>query len=161
MPGSTTERRIVQLLNDYYESNEINAYAHRLKQAGYSTQHIDILSLSDNKKYYMGIEAKSALKQDVNERPFTILYYSRYFVVSKKDGTHQVPRTAEYIDKCGLNGVMAFELRGGRGRINHIYWVPFEEVVLNYNAGKAGMTLEEIKKYPDVLDVGVGEVLDT
>ena len=158
MPGSTTERRIVQLLNDYYESNEIEAYAHRLKQGGYAPQHIDVLSLSCTHKYYLGVEAKSAMKEDINGRPFTLLYYSRYFVTAK-DGTHQVTRTAEYLNKCGLNGYLAFELRAGSGRKNHIYWVPFEEVVLNYNAGETGMTLEQIKEYPYVLKVGVEGVL--
>ena len=46
MPGTTTERRIVQLLNEHYEANDINAYAHRLKMGGWSEQHLDVLSLS-------------------------------------------------------------------------------------------------------------------
>ena len=157
MPGSTTERRIVQLLNEHYEANDINAYAHRLKMGGWSEQHLDVLSLSSNPRYYLGIEAKSALKEDINGRPFSILYFSRYFHNAK--GGHQVTRTTEYLTKCGLNGYMAFELRGGRGSKNHIYFVPFEVVDECYTKGRSGMTIDEIVEYPDVLEVGVEGVL--
>ena len=157
MPGTITERRIVQLLNDYFESTGINAYAHRLKMGGWSEQHLDVLSLSSNPRYYLGIEAKSALKEDINGRPFTILYFSRYFHNAK--GGHQVTRTTEYLEKCGLTGFMAFELRAGRGNKNHIYFVPFEVVDECYNKGRSGLTLEEIVEYPDILDVGVEGVL--
>ena len=54
---------------------------------------------------------------------------------------------------------MAFELRGGRGSKNHIYFVPFEVVDECYNKGRSGLTLEEIVEYPDILDVGVEGVL--
>ena len=77
MPGTTTERRIVQILNEHYDANDIEAYAHRLKMGGYSPQHLDVLSLSANSRYYLGIECKSALNKDINGRPFTILYFSR------------------------------------------------------------------------------------
>jgi hypothetical protein len=107
----------------------------------------------------MGIECKSALKEDINGRPFEILYFSRYFTTSKKDGTHQVTRTEEYLEKCGLNGYMAFELRAGSGNKNHIYWVPFFIVRNCFLLGKVGMTLEEIQEWPDVLEVGVEGVL--
>jgi len=158
MPGTTTERRIVQLLNDHYDTNEIDAYAHRLKMGGYSPQHLDVLSLSSNQRYYLGIECKSALNKDINGREFTILYFSRYF---HKDsgGVSQVTSTTEYLTKCGLTGYMAFELRGGRGSKNHIYFVPFEVVDECYNEGRSGMTIEEIAEYPDILDVGVEGVL--
>ena len=157
MPGTTTERRIVQLLNDHYETNDIDAYAHRLKMGGYTEQHLDVLSLSANPRYYLGIEAKSAVNKDSNGRPFTILYFSRYFHNAK--GGHQVTRTTEYLTKCGLNGYMAFELRAGRGSKNHIYFVPFEVVNECYNKGRSGLTLEEIVEYPDILEVGIEGVL--
>jgi hypothetical protein len=158
MPGSTTERRIVQILNDYYTANEIDAFAHRLKQGRFAQQHIDILSLSTTPRYYLGIEAKSALKIDINGRPFTILYYTRYFTTAK-DGSSQVTRTDEYLNKCGLNGYLAFELRAGSGGKNHIWFVPFEDLVENFEAGESGMTLEQIQTYPDVIEVGVEGVL--
>ena len=158
MPGTTTERRIVQILNDHYDANDIGAYAHRLKMGGYSPQHLDVLSLSSNPRYYLGIECKSALNKDINGRPFTILYFSRYFTTAA-DGTSQVARTTEYLTKCGLTGYMAFELRAGRGSKNHIYFVPFDVVDECYNEGRSGLSLEEIVEYPDVLDVGVEGVL--
>ena len=158
MPGTTTERRIVQILNEHYDANDIEAYAHRLKMGGYSPQHLDVLSLSANSRYYLGIECKSALNKDINGRPFTILYFSRYFTTAA-DGTSQVARTTEYLTKCGLTGYMAFELRAGRGSKNHIYFVPFEVVDECYTKGRSGLTLEEIVEYPDVLDVGVEGVL--
>ena len=155
MPGSTTERRIVQLLNGHYEENDIPAYAHRLKQAGWSSQHIDLLSLSAEPRYYLGVECKSALEKDANGRPFSVLYFSRYFTMSK-DG-HQVPRTAEYLAKTGLNGYLAMEIRA-RPK-NHIYFIPFDVVEKNYAKGLAGLTREEIESYNDVLEVGVEGVL--
>jgi hypothetical protein len=155
MPGSTTERRIVQLLNSHYEENNIPAYAHRLKQAGWSSQHIDLLSLSSESRYYLGVECKSAVEKDANKRPFTILYFSRYFCTTK-DG-HQVPRTGEYLAKTGLIGYLAMEIRA-RPK-NHIYFIPFEVVEKNYAKGLTGLTREEIESYPDILDVGAEGVL--
>jgi len=157
MPGTTTERRIVQLLNNHYEENDIDAYAHRLKQSGFTEQHIDILSLSGHSRYYLGVEAKSVLEKDINNRPFEILYFSRYF--SKSKGGHQVTRTAEYLKKCGMRGFLAVETRAGSGGRNCIYWIPFEEIKECFDSGVVGMSLETIKKYPDVLSVGIGGVL--
>jgi hypothetical protein len=155
MPGSNTERRVVQLLNSHYEENDIPAYAHRLRQAGYTSQHIDLLSLSAEPRYYIGVECKSAVEKDANGRPFSILYFSRYFTMAK-DG-HQVTRTCEYLAKTGLKGYLAMEIRA-RPK-NHIYFIPFDVVEENYVKGLNGLTREVIESYPDVLEVGVEGVL--
>jgi hypothetical protein len=158
MPRTNTEWKVVQALNKYYEANDIDAYAHRLKMGGYTPQHIDILSLSGNPRYYLGIECKSAVQKNFEGVPFTVLYFSRYFHTTA-DGNNQVTNTAEYLKKSGLTGYMAFELRIGRGRKNHLWFVPFEVVEVAYNEGLKGLTIEEIEKYPDILEVGIEGVL--
>ena len=158
MPRTNTEWKVVQALNEHYEANNIDAYAHRLKMGGYTKQHIDILSLSGEPRYYLGIECKSAVQKNFEGVTFTVLYFSRYFHITA-DGANQVTNTAEYLKKCGLNGYMAFELRGGRGYKNHIWFVPFDIVEALYNTGEKGMPLEDIMDYPDLLDVGVEGVL--
>ena len=55
--------------------------------------------------------------------------------------------------------ILAKPLVAGSGGRNCIYWIPFEEIKECFDSGVVGMSLETIKKYPDVLSVGIGGVL--
>lgn len=153
MPGSSPfEGRLVKIINTYFEQREPEfiGLAFRLKQSRFGTQYTDVLVDSVNKANYLAIECKS-LQPPPKGEPHRKLYFSDFSV--DKKGEHQITRIGKFLRRGGRFGILAIELRKGKGKgphqTNDIYFVPFHHVEAWYYQGVKGIdsaTLEN--NYP-------------
>lgn len=138
------ERELVKAFNQFFEDEEINGIAHRKKQHRFSSQLCDVLVDSEHDMFYLAIENKSVKTSSTNK-----LYFSQHFSVS--DGGHQVERISDFLDKSGRKGLLAVELKRGRGRPREAYIVPWSVIREKYENGEAGLHLDEIRDHPEIL----------
>lgn len=138
------ERELVKAFNQFFEEENINGIAHRKKQHRFSSQLCDVLVDSEHDMFYLAIENKSVKTSSTNK-----LYFSQHFSVS--DGGHQVERISDFLDKSGRKGLLAVELKRGRGRPREAYVVPWSVIREKYEAGETGLHLDEIRNHPEIL----------
>ncbi|MFB6144762.1 MAG: hypothetical protein ABEJ98_05625 [Candidatus Nanohaloarchaea archaeon] len=138
------ERSLVNAFNSFFEEEDINGIAHRKKQHRFSSQLCDVLVDSEHEMFYLAIENKSVKTSATNK-----LYFSQHFSESKNG--HQVERISEFLDRSGRKGFLAVELKRGRGRARKAFMVPWSVVRQRYNEGEAGIHLDELKDYPEIL----------
>lgn len=138
------ERSLVNAFNSFFEDEDIDGIAHRKKQHRFSSQLCDVLVDSEHDMFYLAIENKS-VKTDATNK----LYFSQHFSESK-DG-HQVARISDFLDRSGRKGFLAVELKRGRGKARKAFMVPWAVVRQRYEAGEAGIHLDELKDYPEIL----------
>lgn len=142
-PGSSPfEGRLVKLINGHFDGKEPEAaIAFRLKQSRFGTQHIDVLVDSINKAHYLAIECKSIGPPEEKGQPHRKLYFSDFSV--DKKGEHQITRIGRFLRKGGRFGILAIELRKGKGKgpqqTNDIYFIPFHHVEAWFEAGIKGI----------------------
>lgn len=138
------ERALVNSFNQFFENEEIDGIAHRKKQHRFSSQLCDVLVDSRHEMFYLAIENKSVKTSSTNK-----LYFSQHF--SHSDKGHQVERISDFIDRSGRTGFLAVELKRGRGRPRKAYMVPWTAVREAYNTGEAGLHIEDIQEFPEIL----------
>ena len=138
------ERALVNSFNAFFEDEEIDGIAHRKKQHRFSSQLCDVLVDSEHEMFYLAIENKSVKTSSTNK-----LYFSQHFSQSK--GGHQVERISDFVDRSGRTGFLAVELKRGRGRARKAYMVPWTAVREAYNQGEAGIHIDDIQDYPEIL----------
>ena len=137
------ERELVNAFNSFFDDEEIDGIAHRKKQHRFSSQLCDVLVDSRHEMFYLAIENKSVKTSSTNK-----LYFSQHFSVS--DGGHQVERISDFVDSSGRKGILAVELKRGRGKPRKAYAVPWDVVREKYQNDEAGLHLDEIKQYPEI-----------
>jgi hypothetical protein len=135
------EWALTSALNSFFAKEGIRAIAYRLKQSRFASQLVDILVDSKIPEYYLAIECKS-----LDARKAKALYFKQHF--SSAAGAHQLLRETEFITRSGRQGILAVELRHGAGRPRAAHLVPWGQVFQSYDAGKTGMTLQEIEINP-------------
>jgi hypothetical protein len=135
------EWALVSALNSFFEKDGIAAIAYRLKQSRFSVQFMDILVDSRIPEYYLAIECKS-----LDARKTKSLYFKQHFSLAAAG--HQMARETEFITRSGRQGILAVELRHGAGKARTSHLVPWGQIFQNYNAGKTGLSLQEIETNP-------------
>lgn len=135
------EWALTSALNSFFEKEGIAAIAYRLKQSRFVSQAMDILVDSRMREYYLAIECKS-----LDARKTRSLYFKQHF--STAAGAHQLARETEFIARSGRQGILAVELRHGAGIARTAHFIPWGQVYQSYEAGRPGLTLQEIKVNP-------------
>lgn len=138
------ERGLVNAFNEFFEKEEINGIAHRKKQHRFSSQLCDVLVDSEHEMFYLAIENKSIKESSTNK-----LYFSQHF--SESDNGHQVERITDFLNRSGRKGLLAVEIKRGRGRPREAYAVPWRVVKRKYQNGDPGLSIEEIREHPEIL----------
>jgi hypothetical protein len=141
------ERELVNAFNSFFDDEEIQGIAHRKKQHRFSSQLCDVLVDSEHDMFYLAIENKS-VKEDATNK----LYFSQHF--SESDGGHQVARISDFLDRSGRTGLLAVEIKRGRGRPREAYAVPWEVVRERFENGETGLHLDEIREFPQITRSG-------
>ena len=137
------ERSLVNSFNRFFRSEGIRGIAYRRKQHRFSSQFVDILVDSFNPDYYLAIENKS-LKTSTSDK----LYFSQHF--SKNEEGHQVERIDNFIHRSGRRGFLAVELRRGCGKPRKAFMIPWDEILERYEGDSTGLSVDEIKKFPEI-----------
>ncbi len=137
------ERELVNAFNKYFEEENIQGIAHRMKQHRFSSQLCDVLVDSSHETFYLAIENKSIKTKSTNK-----LYFTQHF--STSENGHQVERITRFLEKSGRKGYLAVELKRGRGRPRKAYMVPWSELLTAYNNDETGLHIDEIKQYPEL-----------
>ena len=135
------EWALTAALNSFFEKEGVSAIAYRLKQSRFAAQLVDILVDSRTPEYYLAIECKS-----LDARKTKSLYFKQHF--SNAAGAHQLTRETDFITRSGRQGILAVELRQGAGRGRMAHLVPWGQVYQSFEAGRTGLTLEEIESNP-------------
>jgi len=141
---SPFESRIVRLINDdFFSATGQPGLAFRLKQSRWNTQLIDVLVDSGSRAHYLAIECKS-----IDPKKTRKFYFSAW----DRKGRHQVETISEFVDKSQRFGIMAAEIRQGRGPIpNQIFLIPWQHVDDAYQGGKVGIDPNDLPdKYPQL-----------
>lgn len=139
------EHMLVNSFNAYIEENGIRAISYRLKQHRFTPQFLDVLVDSLNPDLYLGIECKSISV----DKGANALYFSQHFTVDK-NGTHQIERISNYLNKSGRRGFLAVELRLGPGHNREAYMIPWNELEKKYFAQNLKLTLQDIRSFPEI-----------
>lgn len=137
------EREIVNAFNRFFEEEDIDAYAHRKKQHRFTSQVCDVLVDSPHEMFYLAIENKSVKTSSTGK-----LYFTQHF--SETEELHQVERIQDFIDRSGRKGLLAVELKRGRGKQREAYMVPWEKISRSYSNGEKGISIEEIREHPPI-----------
>lgn len=124
------ELDVVHCVNAFFADHTLQGFAYRLKQHKYSTQYVDILVDSLDPRYYCAIECKSLKGKKI--------YFSQHFH-EDRNGVHQVDAITEFLRRTGRRGYLAVEFRGGSGRKNEAFLMPWETLLTHwgYDAGIA------------------------
>jgi len=122
---SDFERDIVHCLNAFFEDSGVGGFAYRLKQARFNTQYVDVIVDSLDPRYYLAIECKSLKGNKI--------YFSQHFH-KDKNGLHQVDSITEFLARTGRRGYLAVEFRGGSGRPNEAFLLPWQAITDGFSS---------------------------
>lgn len=111
--------------------------SYRLPMIRYRQQGFDVYSDSRHYEYYLAIECKSIVAEDVD-----VLYFSRYFHHVK--GVHQLDHEDRIIQMSGRVGFLAVELKRRNGVRKSAFLVPWKIVMKHYEEGDVGIEADEI-----------------
>ncbi|MDD2665440.1 MAG: hypothetical protein PHD13_01470 [Methanocellales archaeon] len=142
------ERDIVKSFNNFFEQNEIDAIAYRIKQHQFSSQVLDVLVDSLHEEYYLGVECKSISTKTGS------LYFTQHF------GPDQIVRIDDFLRRSGRKGILAVELRYGKGLPVSAHILQWTDLKKRYLAGGVGFTVEEILRFPQIKRVSRSYVID-
>jgi hypothetical protein len=141
---SPSENRIVKLINEYLSATEQPGLAYRLKQSRFYTQYIDVLVDSRNPDHYLAIEVKS-----INPTKTSKFYFSSW---KRSKGKHQITTITEFIEDTGRFGILAAEIKQGRGpKQNEFYLLPWSHVCGAFLEGEVAIDPKDLPgKYPQL-----------
>ncbi|NYT00354.1 MAG: hypothetical protein GKB99_01320 [Methanocellales archaeon] len=142
------ERDIVRSFNKFFEQSHIDAIAYRIKQHRFSSQVLDVLVDSSQDDYYLGIECKSILNKT------GAIYFSQHF------GSDQIERINDFLRRSGRKGLLAVELRYGKGMPIRAHIIKWEYLKTRYLTNSVGFTIEEIMDFPQIKRTGRNYVID-
>lgn len=132
---SDFEREIVHCLNSFFEECGVAGFAYRLKQARFNTQYVDVIVDSLDPRYYLAIECKSLKGNKI--------YFTQHFH-KDKNGMHQVDSITDFLARTGRRGYLAVEFRGGSGKANEAYLLPWDTITTEYTSGP-GIAREQFR----------------
>jgi len=132
------EREIVRSFNKFFEQNQIDGIAYRIKQHRFSSQILDVLIDSSHEDYYLGIECKSVSAKT------GALYFTQHF------GIDQIERIDDFLRRSGRKGLLAVELKHGKGKPRRAYIIKWTDLKKRYLAEGVGFTVEEIMRFPQI-----------
>jgi len=138
--GKSFERDMVRAFNVYFLENGIDALAYRRWAPERSHQEFDLVCDSADIGFYLAIECKS-----VSEQSTKALYFKSHF--SAPNGNHQLDRERDWLRRTGRIGLLAVEIRAGKGKQREAYMIPFMEVMDVYRAGATGLPLANVRHY--------------
>jgi hypothetical protein len=142
---SPFEGRVVKLINeDYFTPLSRPGFAYRLKQSRWNTQFIDVLVDSRSPGFYLAIECKS-----IDPKKTKKFYFSSWQRIS---GRNQVETISDFVNKTQRFGIMAAEIRQGRGPFpNDIFLIPWSHVEYAFETGKKSIDPADLPgKYPQL-----------
>ena len=104
---------------------------------------------SSHEDYYLGIECKSISAKT------GALYFTQHF------GTDQIERIDDFLRKSGRKGILAVELRYGKGKPIRAHIIKWTDLKKRYLADGVGFTVEELIRFPQIKRIGGSYVIDT
>lgn len=116
------ERSLVNAFNDHFDSDDhemLTGYAKRDQQSQYVKQLCDVILWKPDAL----VECKSVKTDSASG-----LGFRSHFNVGDEDERHQIKRMADLTDRCGVKGILALELRHGRGKPREAYLIDFSFV---------------------------------
>lgn len=108
-PGYQFENELHHALDDHYN----HALVHRLKQNRFTPQEFDLIVIKFNPIF---IECKS---RDISDR--------KTLKLSQLFHDEQLKKQLEVVNNTGLQGLLALELRRGRGHAKEAYMLPLSQ----------------------------------
>jgi len=147
---SDFEREIVQCLNRFFRTKQIQGFAYRPKPQNFPNRHGDILTDSPVSYYNLLIECTSIIDKK--------LYFSQHFHVNKQN-EHRVDIISDFLAKTGRNGFLAIEFRQGPGNPGEAFLIPWVTVV-EYFRNNRGIALEDARNYREFGRSKEGYVLE-
>ncbi|MFC1787042.1 hypothetical protein ACFLY8_03305 [Halobacteriota archaeon] len=142
------ERDIVRSFNKFFEQSQTDAIAYRIKQHRFSSQVLDVLVDSSQDDYYLGIECKSISNKT------GALYFTQHF------GSDQIERIDDFLRRSGRKGILAVELRYGKGKPMRAHIIKWKDLKTRYLAKRVGFTVEELMHFPQIKRTGRNYVID-
>jgi len=121
------ERALVRAFNEYFESNEHpynSGLAARDQQNKWQNQVTDVMLWKPD----AFIECKSLKTKSTGGVGFR-----EHFKRESEDSKHQIERATELLDRAGVKGVLALELKRGRGKQRKAYLVNWNVVYQRWN----------------------------
>jgi len=134
---SDFERDIVNCLNRFFKTNQIQGFAFRLKPQKPVSPCAGVLVDSPDPAYNLSIECKSIIDKK--------LYFSQHFH-SNKNGVHPVEAVSKFLEKTGRTGYLAIEFRQDSGKESEAFLIPWATVVEHYRKN-LGITIDDAGNY--------------
>ncbi|MDO9325962.1 MAG: Holliday junction resolvase [Methanoregula sp.] len=134
---SDFEREIVNCLNRFFKTKQVQGFAFRLKSQKPAIPCADVLVDSSIPAYNLSIECKSIIDKK--------LYFSQHFHAGKQM-IHPVDAISEFLAKTGRIGYLAIEFRKEPGKANEAFLVPWGIVVEHFRKNQ-GISLDEARNY--------------
>ena len=153
MTGQDFERKIVHSFNDYADNYNKKLVAYRHFQMRYQPQLVDVLVDSRFNEWYLAVECKSVQPSQTQG-----LYFKQHF--SWKDGVCQLQREDDWLSLSGRNGILAVEVRAGKGQRSKTFFVPWITVMSNFNHGRVGLPSDLITGCPCCVSSGGKYLID-
>ncbi len=147
------ERALVDAFNRFFDATDVSGIAYRRKQHRFSSQFVDVLVDSLHPEFYLAIENKS-VKTDATNK----LYFSQHF---SDNGTHQVDRITNFLDRSGRTGYLAVEIKRGRGKPRRAFLVPWDSLHDRYTGDEPGIHLDALEEFPEIEREGGDYRIDT
>lgn len=142
------ERAIVRRLNDYFQSDEHpypTGYAKRDQQNEYQKQVTDVMVFKPD----VFIECKALKTNSTGGVGFTT-----HFNQGEDGEPHQIKRATDLLNRTGFKGVLALELRHGRGKEKECYLIDWHLIYQRWNDDEAmqSVRFHELEDYTETDD---------
>lgn len=116
------ERALVRSFKRYFESDDhefVSGFAMRDQQSEYQKQVTDVIVFKPD----VFIECKALKTSSAGGVGFR-----SHFNIEDEDSKHQIERETEILNKTGFRGVLALELKRGRGKSRKAYLIDWSFV---------------------------------
>ncbi len=132
---SDFEREIVQCLNRFFRTKQIQGFAYRPKPQKFPNRYGDVLTDSPDSRYNLLIECTSIIDKK--------LYFSQHFHADKQN-VHPVDTISDYLAKTGRTGFLAIEFRQEAGNPGEAFLIPWETIVEHFRNNR-GIAIEDAR----------------
>jgi len=134
---SDFERAIVNSLNRFFKTKQIQGFAFRCKLQKTGSPVAGVIVDSPNPAYNLLIECKSIIDKK--------LYFSQHFH-SDKQHVHPVEAISDFLVKTNRIGFLALEFRQGPGKTGEAFLIPWVTVIEHFRNNR-GITLKDARHY--------------
>lgn len=129
------EREIVNCLNRFFKTKQVQGFAFRPKPQKSATPCADVLADSSVPGYNLSIKCKSIIDKK--------LYFSQHFQASKQT-VNPVDTISEFLAKTGRTGYLAIEFRQEPGKASEAFLVPWMTVVEHFRKNQ-GISIDDAR----------------